>query len=103
MKADRKYVKVKFDNINYIEGLKDYVIIHTDNDRIITAMNVKTIENQLPSDVFFRINRSFIININHIKEVENNSVKIKNKEVPIGNSYKKDFLEQVVIKKLVKR
>ncbi|MFX9031473.1 LytTR family transcriptional regulator DNA-binding domain-containing protein, partial [Acinetobacter baumannii] len=48
IKADRKYFKLFFNEIRYIEGLKDYVIIHTENNKIVTAMNIKTIANQLP-------------------------------------------------------
>ncbi len=52
MKADRKYFKINFKDILYIEGLKDYVIIYTLDNKIITSMNVKTIAAQLPESVF---------------------------------------------------
>ena len=103
VKSNRKFVKLHFDDIIYIEGLKDYVIIHVGENKILTAMNVKTIMSQLPQSIFSRINRSYIVNINHIKEVDTDYVKVKDKELTIGNSYKKDFFENVVNKKLIKR
>ncbi|HBS86746.1 MAG: DNA-binding response regulator [Bacteroidetes bacterium GWF2_38_335] len=103
VKSDRKYVKIFFSEINYIEGLKDYVIIHTDKIKIMTAMNLKTIHNKLPEEIFARVNKSFIININHIKEIDSDYVVIKDNEVPIGRIYKDEFIEKYVNKRLIKR
>ncbi len=103
IRADRKYMKVFFHEINYVEGLKDYVIVHTDNQKIVTAMNIKTIEGQLPSNLFIRVSKSYIINMQHIKAVDNNFVTIKDKEVPIGKAFKDNFLNNIVNKRLLKR
>lgn len=103
VKADRKYVKIFFTEINYIEGLKDYVIIHTDKVKIMTAMNLKTIHNKLPEDIFARINKSYIININHIKEIDSDYVVLKGNEVPIGRIYRDDFINNYVNTRLIKR
>lgn len=103
IRADRKYMKVFFREINYIEGLKDYVIVYTDEQKIVTAMNIKTIESQLPSNIFVRVSKSYIINLQHIKAVDNNFVMIKDKEIPIGKAFKDNFLNNVVNKRLLKR
>ena len=103
IKADRKYVKIQFKDICYIEGLKDYVIIHTLTGKHMTAMNVKTIFNQLPADTFARINKSYIININFIVSIDNDYVTIVTTDIPIGRTFKDDFINNYVNKKLIKR
>ena len=92
IKSDRKYVKLNFSDILYIEGLKDYVIIHVTGNKYITAMNIKTIHNQLPAKTFFRVSKSFIINIDKITEVDTDFILIDKKEIPIGKAYKEEFL-----------
>jgi two-component system, LytTR family, response regulator len=92
IKADRKFFKVFFEKILFIEGLKDYVIIHTKDQKIITAMNLKTIFDILPAKLFFRINKSNIINNSQISSFDSNSVYINDQEIAIGQSYKEDFL-----------
>jgi two-component system, LytTR family, response regulator len=94
IKADRKYFKIMLNNILYIEGLKDYIIIHTQEKKIITAINLKTIFEQLPGKSFARISKFYIVNTNHIKSCDPFSINVNNTELPIGNSFKDDFFEK---------
>jgi two-component system LytT family response regulator len=103
VKADRKVFKVLFRDILFIEGLKDYVVLHTIDQKIITAMNIKTIHEQLPQDVFVRISKSYIINIHQISSFDNNSVSIRGQEIPIGNAYRSYFFDEFVAKKMLSR
>ncbi|WP_443939317.1 LytR/AlgR family response regulator transcription factor [Pedobacter sp. MW01-1-1] len=103
VKADRRIFKVYFNNILFIQGLKDYVVMHTENQKVITAMNIKTIHDQLPKDVFVRVSKSYIINAKHISSVDNNTVYIGTNEIPIGNIYRDFFFNEFVIKKIVSR
>lgn len=103
IRADRKIHKVNYNEVLYVEGLKDYVIVHTTTQKIIAAMNIKTIHQQLPQNLFFRISKSYIINVQHISALDNNSVFIQNDEIPIGNIYRDAFYEAYVEKKLFKR
>ncbi len=102
IKSERKYVKINFDEIYFIEGLKDYVIVHASHGKYMTAMNVKTIHNKLPEDVFYRTSKSFIININHISDIDGGYVNIKDSKIPIGRSYRDTFLD-FVNKRLLRR
>jgi DNA-binding LytR/AlgR family response regulator len=102
IKADRKFFKLNFKDILYIEGLKDYVVIYTMDNKIITSMNVKTIAGQLPSSVFTRVSKSYIVNILHINSFDNELVYINGNEIPIGQSFKDDFYKQID-GKIVKR
>jgi DNA-binding LytR/AlgR family response regulator len=103
IKADRKFFKIFFKDINYIEGLKDYVIIHTAERKVITAMNLKTIFDQLPPSIFARISKSYIVNTAHIVSFDPYTVYLKNTELPIGNTFKDEFFRDYVEAKIVKR
>ncbi len=103
IKSDRKYVKLFFKDIKYIKGLKDYVMIHTDVKKYATAMNVKTILAQLPSDIYARVSKSYIININRIQSIEVDSIYVDGEEIPLGMSYKEAFLREYVQGRLLKR
>lgn len=91
VKSDRKYFKVNLEDILFIEGLKDYVIIQMESQRIITRMSLKSIYELLPASIFFRINKSYIVNKNRIESFDNNDVFIKTYEIAIGNSFRDDF------------
>lgn len=103
IKADRKYFKIYFKDILYIEGLKDYVIIYTADNKIITSMNVKTIAGQLPVSIFARVSKSYIVNVLHITSFDNELVYIQNNEIPLGQSFKDDFIKQYIDGKIVRR
>jgi len=103
IKADRKYVKLFYKEITYIKGLKDYVIIYTTGKRVITAINIKTIYNELPKNIFCRTSKSYIININFIQSVNIDTIILDNEELPLGKTYKNDFLNTHVKNKLIQR
>ena len=103
IKADRKYIRLHIDDIHYIQGMKDYVMVYTTEGRHMTAMNIKTIFNELNHPTFVRISKSYIINSNYIKEVNNNSVLIADEEIPIGKTYKDDFLDNYIKGHLIQR
>jgi DNA-binding LytR/AlgR family response regulator len=103
VKAERKIIKILFRHILFIEGLKDYVVLQTEDQKILTAMNIKTIHDQLPKQIFVRISKSYVININHIDSIDNNTVYIGKNEIPIGNIYREFFFDEFVTKKLFKR
>lgn len=103
VKADRRIFKVYFNNILFIQGLKDYVVMHSENQKVITAMNIKTIYDQLPKDSFVRVSKSYVINVKHIGSMDNNTVYIGTNEIPIGNIYRDFFFNEFVTKKMVNR
>ncbi len=103
IKADRKFVRLKLDDIQYIKGMKDYVMVYTKTDRYMTAMNIKTIFNQLEHPSFVRISKSYIINADYIKEVNHNGVMIGDEEIPLGKTYKEEFIERFIKGRLIQR
>lgn len=96
VKSDRRFFKINLKDILFIEGLKDYVIIQMEGQRIVTRMNVKSIHDLLPKNIFLRINRSYIVNKNQIDSFDNNDVFIKSHEIAIGNSYRDTFFEELM-------
>lgn len=96
VKADKKLIKIKYDEILYIEGLKDYVIIRMDRSRVITLQTMKSLEDKLPSNLFRRIHRSYIVSIDKINAIVGNMVEVieKNqaKHLPIGKNYRDELL-----------
>jgi len=104
VKADKKLIKIHFNEILYIEGLKDYVIIKKEAGRVIALQTMKSLESKLPSNLFMRVHRSYIVNIDKIKAVVGNSIEITEsgqaKHIPIGKNYKDDLIAIVESNKL---
>ncbi|GAA4306255.1 response regulator transcription factor [Compostibacter hankyongensis] len=88
--ADYSLVKVVISDIVWIEGLKDYIKIHLQSTSrpVVTLMNMKTIEDQLPAAGFIRIHKSYIISIMQITAIRKNSIFIGTTELPVGGSYR---------------
>jgi DNA-binding LytR/AlgR family response regulator len=96
VRADRKMVKVNYDDILYLESYSDYVKIHMIDQVIITRELISHLADELPSGQFIRIHRSFIVAIDRIKSYTNESVEIGNKELTISRSYKDAVLAQLL-------
>jgi len=104
IRHERKFVKLFFKDIYYINGLKDYVMIHTEDKKYITAMNLKTIMSKLPASIFIRTSKSYGINLNKVQSVDIDFIDLGNQiEIPIGKSYKEEFKARVIKDKLVDR
>ena len=96
VRAEYENVKLNFEDILYIEGLKDYVKIYTtDNKYTLTLISLIKLENLLSSKGFARIHRSYIINIKHVKSIQKNKVVINDKRLPISESYKTSFFDRI--------
>ncbi|MEL6637227.1 MAG: LytTR family DNA-binding domain-containing protein [Bacteroidota bacterium] len=96
VKADKKLIKIKYADIIYIEGLKDYVIIRQETGRVITLQTMKSLEEKLPLNIFKRIHRSYIVNLDKINAIMGNMVEVleKNqaKHLPVGKNYRDELL-----------
>ncbi|MDX2246546.1 MAG: LytTR family DNA-binding domain-containing protein [Bacteroidia bacterium] len=95
IKSDTRFFKVDFKNIHYIEGMRDYIAIHTPGQKILTLMSMTKMMEKLPSGDFMRVHKSYIIGLNHISLIQNNRVIVAGKEIPISNSFKDSFLKFV--------
>jgi DNA-binding LytR/AlgR family response regulator len=92
-----KLLKINLGEIDYIEGMKNYVAIHSGGSKIMVYTAMKEIEDRLPAKQFMRIHKSFIIRIDRITGIEGNRVLIKNihADIMIGENYKNELMEKV--------
>ncbi|WP_433631015.1 LytR/AlgR family response regulator transcription factor [Chryseobacterium cucumeris] len=91
IKAERRFYKISFSDIKFIEGLKDYVVIHTKQQKLITAMNLKTIHQKISGETFIRVSKSYVVNMNYIDSFDNHNIYIEDSEIPLGEVYRADF------------
>lgn len=91
IKSGNKTVKVYFNKILYIEGMRDYLQIHTENTKIMTLLNFKTLQEMLDPQKFIRVHKSYMVAIDKIDYIENNAIKIGNKIIPVSSTYKIAF------------
>lgn len=98
VKSDYKILKIEIMDIEYIESMSEYLKIFVTGDKkpIITLLSMRKIESYLPDDTFMRIHRSYIVNLNRIKEINKLRVILdKDTYLPIGDNYKDKFYEYV--------
>ena len=95
VKVDHKIKRISFAEIIYIEGMKEYLAIHTTKEKFITLDSLKNFEEKLPGDKFIRIHKSYIVSIEKISALDGNQIKINNVYLPVGKSYKEDLMKKV--------
>jgi len=95
VRSDRKEVKVRFDEILYVEGLKDYVKIVMANNQILTKVSIGHFELKLPPDRFIRVHKSFIVAFDKITAYTAHDVELGEIEIPIGRVYKDAFHKRI--------
>ncbi|SFZ93893.1 DNA-binding response regulator, LytR/AlgR family [Flaviramulus basaltis] len=96
VKSEYENLKINLNEIKYVEGLKDYIKIYTDNEKpILTLNSLKKFEEKLGQNNFIRVHKSFIVSIKDIHSVQRNRIIINGKWIPIGHSYKNDFIKKI--------
>jgi DNA-binding LytR/AlgR family response regulator len=95
IRSEGKFFRINFSDILYIEGMKDYLKIHTTEHIIVTHQTMIDMENILPDNKFIRIHKSYIVSIAHIKAVFGNSVDMGRTQLPIGLNYKEQLMSFV--------
>ncbi|WP_121965009.1 LytTR family DNA-binding domain-containing protein [Myroides sp. N17-2] len=103
VKHDDSYVKIEWTEIMYIEAMQNYLKLHLKDRCLIIHQTMIAIEELLPKDHFFRIHKSYLININHIDSISGGRVIIKDIELPISRMRKESLLNEVVYKNLLSK
>ncbi len=103
VKADGGLVKIFFEEILFIEALKEYVKIVTREKAVITYHTISGLEEKLPAGKFYRIHRSYIVNINAISSIEGFQVKIGKHELPVSRNERDSFVEMVASGKIISK
>lgn len=101
IKSGNKTMKVYFDKILYIEGMRDYLKIHTEDSKIMTLLNFKNIQEILDPQKFVRVHKSYIVAVDKIDYIENNAIKIRDKLIPVSNTFKVSFFSLLNKKKFI--
>lgn len=99
IKVDRQLIKIEILNILFIEGLKDYILIHTKNKQYATYLSLNKILKTLSEKEFIQVHKSFIVKNNAIDLIEGNTINIKGNKIPIGRNYKSNLFKNIINKK----
>ncbi|MFK7924450.1 MAG: LytR/AlgR family response regulator transcription factor [Bacteroidia bacterium] len=95
VKTGYKTVRIAYADICYLEGLGDYVAIHTKDDKILSLDSIKSFMLRLPAERFVRVHRSYAVALEQIESIERNRIIIKDSYIPIGPKYQDDFWRRV--------
>jgi DNA-binding LytR/AlgR family response regulator len=95
IKSNSKFFKVNFSEIIYIEGMKDYLKIQTNEYKLVTHQTMMDMEKILPVKQFIRVHKSYIIAVAFIKSIYGNSIEMEKATIPIGNSYKEKVMDLI--------
>jgi DNA-binding LytR/AlgR family response regulator len=101
VKSEGKFIRINMEDIYYIEALKEYVRIFTSDGTLVVYQTMQNLEEKLPADLFFRIHRSYIIGVRHIKAIEGNSVLVNKTQLPVSRYIKDQFMKNVAGNKLL--
>ncbi|UXP33995.1 LytTR family DNA-binding domain-containing protein [Reichenbachiella agarivorans] len=95
MKIDFLLTKVQFESILYVEGYGDYIKVHTAYQTHVVYYKLSNIEEKLPKDMFLRVHRSYIVQVNKIDNIDQNSLLIGESIVPVSATYKPELLDRI--------
>lgn len=95
VKTDYKIEKVFYKDVLFIEGMRDYRNIQTDSRKILTLQTFGDLEMELPDSLFSRVHKSFMVALSKIDLIERNRIKIKDKMIPVGETYKENFYKKI--------
>ncbi len=88
VKENKKIIKIYLKEIHFIEGLNEYIRIHTDNRRVVVKSSLQSIESKLPQEQFIRVHKSYIVSIPKIRAFNATTIELENAKVRIGRNYK---------------
>lgn len=97
IKQDSRLVKISYSEVLYMEAQRDYTYIYLKDKKILASMHLKALEELIQSPPLFRVQRSYIVNLDAIKAINGNTVEIAGKEIPIGANYKDDLFRLLKI------
>ncbi|MEO1258952.1 MAG: response regulator transcription factor [Bacteroidota bacterium] len=95
VKSEHKIHRIKYEDINYIQSMREYVAYYTPNGRILSLNSLKSLEAELPSNRFLRIHKSYMVAIEKVETLEGNMVHIGKDKLPIGASYREVVLGKI--------
>lgn len=95
VRTNYKMEKVEFKKIRFIKSMREYVSIYTNAQRFMVNQTMNKMEEELPSDQFMRVHRSYIVALSHIQKIEGNQIVMEEEKIPVGASYRKAFFDKI--------
>lgn len=103
IKSDNKLIKIKYDEILFVEALQNYVAVHTTDKKYITYLTFRSVEEYLPAGRFVRTHKSFIVAAARVESIEGNDIRIGQHHIPISRTERESVLQQLLQNRLLKR
>lgn len=103
IKVDGKLVKILFENILFVEALQNYIAVHTIDKKYVSYLTLQSVTEFLPTDIFIKTHKSFIVSINKVESIDGNNVQIGKHLIPVSRSLKEGVMEKLLGKDFVKR
>ncbi|HMU69428.1 MAG TPA: LytTR family DNA-binding domain-containing protein [Chitinophagales bacterium] len=97
VKSDYKQVRINYADVTHVEGLREYVSIYAGGKRIVTLETMKNMEQLLPSDLFMRVHKSYIVNTSRIKSINGNQIELGEIRIPLGKVFRAQVLGRLGI------
>ena len=95
VKTENRLEKIDLQDILFIEGMRDYRRIHTETKKIMTLQNFKEFEQVIPQNLICRVHKSYMVSISKIESIERNRIRIADQRIPISETYKASFFQQI--------
>ena len=103
IKCNNQIEKVFYRELIYAEAMLNYVMLHTSSKKMMVYNTIKSLEEQLPSEIFIKVHKSFIVNRNNIKSIEGNTLDIGNEKITISQNLRDKVIAEIVKDKMIKR
>jgi len=103
IKCDNQIEKVYYDDLLYAEAMLNYVMLYTNSKKMMVYITIKSLEDQLPADIFIKVHKSFIVNINKVKSIEGNILDIGSSKITISQNLREKVLKDILKGKMIKR
>lgn len=103
IKCNNQIEKVFYNDLIYAEAMLNYVMLYTDSKKMMVYITIKSLEEQLPSDIFIKVHKSFIVNISKIKSIEGNILNIGKEKITISQNLREKVINEIVKDRMIKR
>jgi DNA-binding LytR/AlgR family response regulator len=103
IKCNNQIEKVLYEDLIYAEAMLNYVMLYTKSKKMMVYVTIKSLEEQLPADMFMKVHKSFIVNLSKIRSIEGNILDIGNEKITISQNLREKVINEVVKDKMIKR
>ncbi|HTB53293.1 MAG TPA: LytTR family DNA-binding domain-containing protein [Ferruginibacter sp.] len=103
IKCDNQIEKIFFNDLIYAEAMLNYVMLYTNSKKMMVYITIKSLEEQLPAEVFIKVHKSFIVNMNKVDSIEGNILNIGNEKITISQNLREKVIKEIVKDKMIKR